>query len=94
MSRSSARAARARAAQTVTLTKSPTTAVRVSLSEWRGVRSVELSECETRGLAGLYYATGAKVTLPLGQLPELIDALRSLEVEARRLNLLEAHHEE
>jgi hypothetical protein len=85
MSRASRSAARQRAARTVTLTKSPTTAVRVTLAEWRGSHAIEIGECEAR-LARR--STGPKVSLPVSQLPELIDALRSLEVEAHRLGLL------
>jgi hypothetical protein len=89
MSRASRAIARRRAAQTITIAKSPTTAVRVSLCDWRERYTIELAEATTRGLANLFYASGASVSLPVEKLPELLDALESLSAEARRLGLLE-----
>lgn len=88
MSRASARAAMQQARQSVMIRKTPTTAVRVVLDECRGAHTVQLAEAETRGLAGLYYASGPKVSLDVQKLPELINGLQSLQAEARRLGLL------
>lgn len=76
-----------RARQSVTIPLSTSKAVRVTLSEWRGEHTVEVTEAEAR-LARLYNGTGIKVVVPVSHLPELIRGLQSLQAEARRLGLL------
>jgi hypothetical protein len=90
MSRTSRAIARQRASQSVTIRKTPSTAIGVQLAERRGGEHViEIVERQTRALPGLFYDAGPKVTLPVTLLPKLRAALESLEEEARLLGLVE-----
>lgn len=71
----------------ITVGKSATAQLRVSLVTWRGITKLELREL-TAIIAGTFFPAGTPVTVPVEKLPELIEALQDAEREARARGLL------
>jgi hypothetical protein len=70
-----------------TINKSRSCELRVSLTSWRGDNKVELRDAVAT-IPGIFFPTGAGVTLPLDKLSELLTALCKAEDEARKAGRL------
>jgi hypothetical protein len=70
-----------------TIDKSRSSQLRVSITQWRGQRKIELREL-TAVIPGTFFPTSAGVTAPIECLPDLVAAMQAAEAEARRLGWL------
>ena len=65
-----------------TISKSRSSQLRVSISEWRGQRRAEIREA-TALIPTVFFPTSAGVSIDVRQLPALIKGLQSASAEAR-----------
>ena len=65
------------------ITKSRSSQLRISISDWRGQRRAEIREA-TALIPSIFFPTSAGVSIDVRQLRNLIEALQAAEAEARR----------
>jgi hypothetical protein len=68
--------------------KDARTQVRVVLSSWRGKTKIHVRQFDPGPIAGQWWPSGKGAALDVERLPELVEALKEAESEARRIGLL------
>jgi hypothetical protein len=61
--------------------------LRIGISSWRGQHKVELRDCSAL-IPDIYFPDANGVTIEISKLPELIEALRVAQTEAKKRGLL------
>jgi hypothetical protein len=64
--------------------------VRVTINTWRGTTKVNIRQFDPGAVAGTWWPSGKGAALDIEKLPQLVEAIRKAEAEARRLGLLSA----